>query len=258
MKPLNKIHILFFSIAISLLTSCVPSHQLEIFNESEIPEIKQETLNKLEKRRIKPFDKLHIQVISIDEQTSKVFNVGASNYMQESVINLHSYQVNESGKIDFPFIGAINIAGKTLSEAKETLMVELNQYVSNTELIINFVNNKISVIGEVRIPGTMFFYDEKVTILEAISRAGGISDFGRIDNITYIQNQGDSVFYRSIDLSSIEIVNQPEYFLSPGDILIVHPIKTKYRRQRDYSFISTILSTITTSVTVITLILTNN
>ena len=133
-------------------------------------------------------------------------------------------------------------------------MEELNQYVSKTEVILKFVNNKVTFLGEVNSPGIVYYYDNRITIFEAISSARGITSYARIDNITRVRNYKDSVEYKTIDLTQKDILGENDYIVQPGDIYIVHPLKNKYRRQRDYTFITTVLSSITTAIAVISLL----
>lgn len=211
--------------------------------------------NPLEERVIKVYDKLYVQILSIDEQTSRIFEgSNRSNLSQENAINLNSYQIDSDGNILMPFIGKVGVEGLTLAKARLKIMEELNQYVSKTEVILKFVNNKVTFLGEVNSPGIVYYYDNRITIFEAISSARGITSYARIDNITRVRNYKDSVEYKTIDLTQKDILGENDYIVQPGDIYIVHPLKNKYRRQRDYTFITTVLSSITTAIAVISLL----
>ena len=251
-KPIYLLLLLFIA------SSCVSKKQVRYFNKPDKGDLKSDTLINIPiDRRIQTYDKIRVKVISVDPNTAQIFNiVDIRNETNEFTINLNSFEVDAEGYIDFPFVGRIYILNKTLPEARESLLDALSEYVSDVELILSFVNNKITVMGEVRRAGTYFFYDSRVTIFEAISYAGGILDYGRKDNVSLIRNIGDTVITRTVNLTDTEIIASDDYILKPGDILVVHPIDTKYRRMRDYAFVNTLLQSITTTIAVISIILT--
>lgn len=250
---------IYLSVLTAVFSSCVPQNQLTYLGKPNKTFLANDTIyNPTKDRRIQIHDKLRIEVISVDPRTSQIFNAGQSNFMNEFVITLNSYEVDMNGNIDFPFIGKLYVYNKTLSEARLILMDALNQYVSDVEITMRFVNNKITVLGEVNRPGTSYYYDRRIPVFEAISNAGGIKDYGRKDNISLIKNVGDSIMTYTIDLTDTKLLKSDLYLLSPGDILIVHPINTKHRRMRDYAFISTIFQTVTTTIAVISMVLTIN
>ena len=68
---------------------------------------------------IMPFDKLYIKVLSIDLQTSQIFNSTEEMRTRRygSQVSLLGYLVDETGNVNFPFVGNINVGGLTTSQA---------------------------------------------------------------------------------------------------------------------------------------------
>jgi polysaccharide export outer membrane protein len=254
-KNILKI-LLASALILALFGSCVSKKELSYFYDDETIDYPLTLQNKLAERMIKPYDIIRIQILSIDRETAELFNVENRGMQSEALINLSAYQVDEDGRINFPFIGQIELEGKNLEEAKKIMEDNLSDYLSNSSIKIDFVNNKISVLGEVRAPGTDYYYDKRITIFEAIAGAGGISEYGKKDDIILIRTQNDEILTKQIDLTSHSILSSEFYYLQSGDVLIVRPIDTRYSRLNDYSRIGIIFSSISTLVTVVSLALT--
>lgn len=127
--------------------SCVPTHKLNYFNDIkdlELPEVNPRT-----QKLILPFDKLYIKVFSTDFQTSQIFNnsdeMGYGN--TNSVIG---YLVDEAGNINFPFVGNIKVVSLTTAQASEKIQKAMSDYVPNTSIVVKFIDNKVTIVGEVQ------------------------------------------------------------------------------------------------------------
>ena len=88
-------------------------------------------------------------------------------------------------------------------------------------------NYKISVLGEVKSPGTFTVSNEKVNVLEALAMAGDMTVYGVRDNVKLIRE--DAQGKRQIvmlDLTKSDLVLSPYFYLQQNDILYVTPNKT--------------------------------
>ena len=68
--------------------------------------------------------------------------------------SLQSYLVNASGSIDFPVLGKLQVGGLTRSELMQLLEGKISKYIKNPIINIRLMNFKVSVQGEVNLPGT--------------------------------------------------------------------------------------------------------
>ena len=161
--------------------------------------------------------------------------------------------VDDKGYINFPFIGTIQVKDLTINEAKAKIEKSLSVYLNNISVMVRFVGNKITILGEVNGPGEYSFYDEKITVFQAIGFAHGISNFGNKEKVTLIREKDNNIKYYNIDLTKKDIVASDFYYLLPNDIVIVNPINAKYREMRTYSLnlLSTILSTVAVLISII-------
>ena len=236
------------SILIVIFTvSCVPTNKLSYFND--INEIEEPGVNPRTQKLIMPFDKLYIKVLSIDPQTSQIFNsVEEMRYgVSNSVIG---YLVDESGNINFPFVGNINVGSLTTTEASAKIQNALNDYVSNTSIIVKFVDNQVTVMGEVQRQGVFPFSQDKLTIYEAIGLGGGLSRYGDRKNIILIRNEGDKIMHYKLNLSDSKISDKETYYILPNDVLVVEPLKAISSSYSNITY-TTVLSSITTLIAVL-------
>ena len=246
---MQKKYLLILGIAL-LLASCVPQSKLKYVQDETTTHLKDEYIRNRPTKRIKPYDNLYINVMSLDEQTARMFSNQAPNMSGGINIDLLSYTVSESGNIDFPFIGEINLNNLTLLEAKSKVEKEISQYLSNTAITMKFVNSNITVLGEVRNQGEFPYFKEQLNIFQAMGYAGGITDYGDKSKVILIREYNNIAKYHNLDLTDKNIVEHPLYYLQPGDVVLVDPINTKFRNLRTFTY-SSFLATTTTLVTIL-------
>jgi polysaccharide biosynthesis/export protein len=225
-----------------LVSSCIPTQKLKYTINSENSSNK--FSNNRSEKTIQPFDYLYIKIYSLDEKTNNIFNGNEQSFIQTE--ELISYAVNDKGYINFPFIGDIYVKDLTIDKAKIMIENELNKYLTNISVRLRFVGNKITVLGEVNVPGNHTFYDEKITVFQALGLAGDIANFGDKTKVTLIREINKSITYQYIDLTKKDIVESENYYMLPNDVLIVDPVRAKYRNMHNYNFIY-LMTTITTT-----------
>ena len=91
------------------------------------------------------------------------------------------------------------------------------------------MGNKITVVGEVTRPGNLTFFDEKINVFQALGLAGDVAVYGDKTNITLLREKDNKTHYVYLDLTDKSIVGSEYYFLQPNDVLIVNPVRQKYR-----------------------------
>jgi len=236
-----------YFIAILTVSSCIPKKKLLYTQDQKEKEVQNEYINIRPEKTIQPFDNIYIKVSSIDEKTASIFD-RQSRSSTESNINLLSYTVNQSGYIDFPFVGEIYVKNMTLEEAQVRIEEKVSEYLPNISISVKFVNNTVSVLGEVRRPGEYAFYRDQVTVFQALSYAGGISDYGNKEKIILIRESQNKINYYYLDLTNKDIVSSGHYYIIPNDVILVKPIKAKFRNLSMVNW-PIFLTTITTFTT---------
>lgn len=248
-KKLNLgVQSVIFMLVLFFTISCVPVKKLSYFND--INELKEPIVNPRAQKLIMPFDKLYIRVLSIDPLTSQIFNAteemrygGASN----AIIG---YLIDETGNINFPFVGNINVGSLTTAQASEKIQKALSAYVSNTSIIVKYVDNQVTVMGEVQRQGVFPFTRDKLTIYEALGLGGGLTRYGDRKNIILIRNESDKIMHYRLNLSDSKIANKDYYYILPNDVIVVEPLKAISTSYSNITFM-TVLSSITTLIAIL-------
>ena len=230
-----------------LAVSCVPVKQVSYFND--INEMQEPVVNPRTQKLILPFDKLYINVLSIDPQTSQIFN--STEEMRYNNDNgIIGYLVDEKGSINFPFVGKINVLNLTTAQASAKIQVALNDYVANTSIIVKFVDNQVTIVGEVQRQGVYSFSHDKLNIYEALGLGGGITRYGNRKNVILIRNEGDKIMHYRLNLSDSKISGKDSYYILPNDVVVVEPLKTISTSYANITY-TTVLTSITTLIAVL-------
>ena len=235
---------LYLIMLIGAISACVPQKKLKYVQETK--DSKDVYYNERVQKPIRPFDELYIKILSIDEKTAQIF-YNPNELRSTSNMNLVSYLVDEEGNINFPFIGNVRLQGLTLTQAGEKLQSSLDEYLPNTEVVVKYVNNHVTVLGEVGREGEYFFTDDKITIFQALGFAGGISRYGKREEVILIREVNNEISYITLDLTKRDIVQSPYYYLLPNDIIVVEPLKAVSWSYQNVTY-TTLLSTITTFI----------
>lgn len=245
---MKKLYILFAIIQLIAVTSCVPSKKLNYFNDIE--RITDPIVNPRLQKEIMPFDKLYIRVVSIDPVANQIFNSSEELRGGMGSGGILGYLVDEEGNINFPFIGNIRVSSLTTAEAANTIQNALSDYIPNTSITVKYIDNQVTVIGEVNAQGVFTFGQDKLNIYEAIGLGGGVNKYGDRKKVVLIRNEGGKIKHYKINLSDSKIASKDTYYILPNDVLVVEPLKAISTSYSNVTY-STVLSTITTLLAIL-------
>ncbi len=214
-----------FLLLISILTlfSCATKKQVLYFQD--IDTLNQTQVNTRFNPVIEANDILHITVSSFNEEVVKPFrrNSGLQNNLGNNNIGLQGYLVNSEGKIPFPVLGDITVAGKTRMEVEQVLKQKLATYVTDAVVDVRIVNYRITVLGEVINPGVFTIRNERVTLPEAIGMAGDFTIDGNRNNITVVREENGKRIVSRIDFTKADFFTSDFYYLKQNDVVYVAP-----------------------------------
>ena len=200
---------------------------------------------------IQASDLLSITVSSLNPQASAIFNspnestTNTSNATAYGNTLTVGYLVNDSGLIQFPFLGAVKAAGITKSQLTTNLMNQLTErkLLVDPIVTIRHLNFRVSVLGEVTRPGVFTVPNEKISILEALGLAGDLTMYGKRDNVLLVRENGNGEKQaRRINLLSENLLNSPYYYLRSNDIIYVEPAKDKVQREKNLMVFPIVIS----------------
>lgn len=206
-------------------------------------------------------DRLDITVSSKSPELAIPFNanggafqVGINGIVSESATAKRGYRVDVEGNIDFPILGKLHVEGMKVSEVTGLIRNRIieGKYIKDPLVSLEFLNFRYSVLGAVGNTGTYSVEGDRITLLEAIAKAGDIAQRGRVNCVRVIREEdGQRVMYTH-DLRSKDLFRSPCYYLQQNDIVYVEP---RYRKQdredRSWKIITTILSFISATSSLI-------
>ena len=186
-------------------------------------------------------------------------NVGTGAMMtlrgQESV---QSYLVDARGTIDFPILGKLQVGGLSRSDLMQLLETKITKYIKNPIINIRLMNFKVSVQGEVMVPGTYPVNSDRVTLIEAISMAKDLTIYGKRNNILVIREVNGVKSFNRVDITKADFINSPYYYLAQNDVVYVEPNKTRINGAAVGANTGVIISITSLVITLITLIVTTS
>lgn len=248
-------HLPSILIIILLATSCASQKNLTYLNN--LPESGGEETFTMEvpDYMVQIRDILYITIKSMtpdgritDFLLSSGTSSGVNLTQSESGGFIYGYDVKPDGSVIIPAVGPICVKGLTLEEARKLLQASADKVFKNSTVECKLLSFKFTVIGEVKAPGTFINYNNYLTVLEAIGRAGGIDDFGRRDNVLVIRATDDGTKTFSLNLQDKHLLSSKAYFLLPNDVVIVEPGKHKIFNMNLPTF-SFILTSVTSAIT---------
>ena len=222
--------------SLCLLSSCVSTKNITYFqNKDQIDA----TLSKqLFDAKIMPKDVLQIQVFTMTPEASEPFNLLKASMSSTTSTNppensVYNYLVSNDGTIVMPIIGSVKVGSLTKNEAEQLIKSKIKPYLSESENVVvhvRMMNYKYAVLGGVKSPGLYTTQNEKVSILEAIAKAGDLTTFAYRDRIFLIREDSDGQKeYHQLNINDANIICSPYYYLQQNDVIYVETRKTEAR-----------------------------
>ncbi|MFH4965346.1 polysaccharide biosynthesis/export family protein [Gaetbulibacter sp. M235] len=190
--------------------------------------------------KFKVNDIVSIYVSTFDVEASRPFNLVRQSGSNAQFLD---YLIDIDGNIDFPVLGKVKLVGLTVEEGKELLKEKLSEgYLKDPIVNLRILNFRVSVLGEVRNPGTYQISGERISIMEALGLAGDLTIKGRRDNILVVRDFNGTKTYTRINLTNKEVFNSPVYFLTQNDVVYVEPNNSAMSSAKGDTRIGLILS----------------
>lgn len=211
--------------------------------------------------KIQPDDLLMILVSSDDPEAAVPFNLktySISNNNKADIARaqetVQTYLVDQNGNIEFPVLGNIKIGGLTRTEALQFMQSKITKYIKNPIINLRITNFKISLQGEVNLPGTYSVVSERITLIEALSMGKDLTIYGKRNNILVIRENNGQKTYNRVDITKSDFINSPFYYLAQNDVVYVEPNKTRVNSSAVGPNTSVIISAISILVSLSVLI----
>ncbi len=184
--------------------------------------------------KIQPDDLLMIIVSAEDPEIAMPFNLKSVSMVNPSRQDLvrsqetmQLYLVDANGSIEFPVLGKLKVSGLSRTEVLQMLQQKIGVYIKNPIINLRIMNFKVSVQGEVNLPGSYPIASERVTLIEALTMAKDLTIYGKRNNILVIREIDGVKSYNRVDITQANFINSPFYYLAQNDVIYVEPNRNK-------------------------------
>jgi len=241
---MRKINVLYIISVLFLLCSCRSPRNLVYFSDIKDSTAVSSAIKNLMVAKIKKGDLLSVQISTLNPESNVLFNGGTISQIDSrnatlgrtsgaSALNVNDratpegYEVDSKGEINFPVLGKVQLEGLTREEAAAKFTKILSEHVKDPIVNINFLNFRVTVLGEVNRPSTFTIPNDHITILEALGLAGDMTMYGRRENVLLIrENNGERTLVR-VNLNNSSSINSSYFMLQQNDVVYVEPDKMK-------------------------------
>jgi len=213
--------------------------------------------------KIQPDDLLMIIVSAEDPEIAIPFNLNSISVSSGSTQaaslgreTMQMYLVDTNGCIEFPVLGKLKVGGLTRSEVLTLLQQKIGSYIKSPIINLRIMNFKVSVQGEVIMPGSYNVASERITLIEALAMAKDLTIHGRRDNILVIREINGIKSYNRVNITKSDFINSPFYYLAQNDVVYIEPNKTKINGAAVGPNTGVMISITSLLITLITLIVT--
>jgi polysaccharide export outer membrane protein len=219
-----------------LFTSCIPVKDL-VYLQDKNSSGEQNTVAAVESKpyRLQANDIISIDIKAIDPKLVSIFNktesVSSTAGKSESALYFDGFTIDDHGNIRMPILGEVNVIGYTLEEVRviieKKLLEEYFKSEANIFVTVKLAGFRYTINGEVGSTGTKTLFQTHVNIMEAIANAGDITTVGNRKEVTVIRQTPTGVLMNNIDLTDVNVMKSPYYYLQPNDYIYVKPLKQK-------------------------------
>ncbi|MCP4138111.1 MAG: polysaccharide export protein [bacterium] len=162
---------------------------------------------------------------------AKPYTVGVGDVLQINILrpdqSSTTATVSPGGDISVPFIGSVQVKGRTVSQIQKIIQRRLSQgYLKYPVITVSLTetnSRRFTVSGEVNRPGT-YPLTENASVLRAISVAGGFTRFGSSSKVKVLRPRKGKPGYTTIKVNIKKVMDgdsDADILLEPGDIIVV-------------------------------------
>lgn len=251
--------------ATAFMTSCVSNKEMIYLQGADSIYAKSIAIDKNFQLLIQSDDQLAITISSRDKVLLDQYNnsvlVGSGNSTSNSQSMTTSgvcyFYVYQDGTIDFPIIGKIKAVGLTPEQLSAQIQTQLQKDVKDVQVSTKIMSFKVTVLGDVQSPGTQSYTGQRLTLLEAIGRAGDLNASAIRTNVLVLREENGKRTSYKIDLTKPESVfNSPAYYMQQNDLVIVEGNKSvKVKGSTSYTYLTVTGTLVSMVASVVSLII---
>jgi polysaccharide export outer membrane protein len=250
MKYKYSRRMLFLLFAIGFFSSCASKKDIILFGDIQ-ESAQNNVLYALPKIQVN--DILDIKISTLNPETALPYNTVSSLNQMPSIelLKLQGRLVSAEGKIMLPVLGAIVAKEKTTAALEKEIVsiLENNGHLKNPTVTVRILNAKVTVLGEVKMPGTYNYTEQTISLPQALGYAGDITIEADRKQVWLIREEDGVRKYHKIDLTKSDWFTSPYYTIKQNDVVYVTPNNVKVKSAGFIGNTTTVLSVISILLT---------
>jgi polysaccharide biosynthesis/export protein len=204
--------------------SCSVSKPTYYFKDIKRDTVINNTAFNFEELKIKKTDILNISISSLSKEEDAIFTRQETlSAASTGTSAAAGFPVDINGNIHLHKLGKVKAEGMTRNELKNSLEKQLQPFLKDPVVAVNFANHYITVVGEVGKPQLLNMPDERMSIMDMVAQSGNINAIAELNNLMVIRDHQSSKEFKHINLEDNSIFTSPWYYLQPNDVVVVNP-----------------------------------
>ncbi|HEV7334070.1 MAG TPA: polysaccharide biosynthesis/export family protein [Flavisolibacter sp.] len=177
---------------------------------------------------------IKIYSLSADPRTDLLYNLPETTGAGAGT-SANGFLVDDDGNIEYPRVGTLHVEGLTKNALAQIIKERLDTVLKSPSVIVRFLNYRVTVLGEVRAPGSFNIPTERVTVLEALGLAGDITEFGNKNIVRVAREKEGQIEIGYVNLTSQDLFNSPYFRLQQNDVIFVEQNRRKLQLEERQS-----------------------
>ena len=170
-----------------------------------------------------PGDKISISIWSHNDMS-----VGSVNNVYSSTEASGKWLlVDDDGNVNIPRLGRLKLSGITVNEANYLLEQKYGETLRDPIINVRVLNHFITVLGEVNNPGRYRLENEKLSLVEAVGLAGGLTDYSENQSIDLVRIVDGEPIKFTLDLTNINALPKEDIVLKSRDVIYINHTRLK-------------------------------
>ncbi len=257
-KPVSILILIIGVSVLFLMDSCVATKTGSYFKTLTMDTTLQGFVTNDFESKIQKKDVLGITVSSMNKDLDDKFNA-AGLVINTTQTSPAGYHVNDKGEINVHYAGVMPAAGLTRKELKLKLEQTLLPFLKEPIITVQYLNHKVTILGEVERPQVLNMPEEQLSLIDAIVLSGDVKENAKRNSIMIIREEKDTKTIKHLNLEDHSIFSSPWYYIQPNDIVYVLPDAEKYakeeKRRKFQTNLSLAASLVSLAVIILNLIL---
>ena len=226
---LKSCQLLHSLLIIIIISSCSTTRNSAYFQTLLKDTTLQSVISNTTESKIQKKDEISVTISSLNKELDDQFNAAALTFSGNAVNQqARGYVVNEQGNILLHILGTVRAEGLTRRELQEKLQEALLPYMKEPIVVVQYLNHKVTVMGEIANPSVLNMPNERLSLIDVIIASGDVKENANRSDIVIIRDTADTEkIIKHINLEDHSIFTSPWYYVRPNDIVYVTPNRKK-------------------------------